>query len=52
VASLILSQLEYGNAMLAGLPRYLLDKLLQSVQDVAARVIFLPRKYDYVTPLL
>ena len=51
VASLVLSRLDYGNATLAGLPRYLLDRL-QSVLNAAARVIFSARKYDHVTPLL
>ena len=51
VASLVLSRLDYGNATLAGLPRYLMDRL-QSVLNAAARVIYSARKYDHVTPLL
>jgi len=51
VASLVLSKLDYGCAMLAGLPATLLDRL-QSVLNAAARLIYGRRKYDHVTPLL
>jgi len=49
--SLVLSRLDYGNAVLAGLPRYLLDRM-QSVLNAAARLVCSARKYDPVTPLL
>ena len=38
VTSLVLSSLDYGSATLAGIPKYLLDRL-QSVLNAAARVI-------------
>ena len=49
--SLVLSRLDYCNAVLAGLPRYLLDRM-QSVLNAAARLVCSARKYDPVTPLL
>ena len=51
VVSLVLSRLDYGNAVLAGLPNRQLDRL-QSVLNAAARLIFSKRKFDHVTPLL
>jgi len=51
VVSLVLTQLDYGSATLAGLPAHLTDRL-QSVMNAAARLIFSSRKYDHVTPLL
>ena len=51
VVSLVLSRLDYGCATLAGLPAYLIDRL-QSVLNAAARLIYLSRRYDHVTPLL
>jgi hypothetical protein len=51
VASLVLTRLDYGNATLAGLPGYLLDRL-QSVLNAAARLVCSARKYDHITPLL
>ena len=51
VTSLVLSRLDYGNATLAGLPDYQLNRL-QSVLNAAARLIYSVRKHDHVTPLL
>jgi hypothetical protein len=51
VVALVLTRLDYGNATLAGITGQLLAKL-QSVLNAAARLIFLSRKYDHVTPLL
>jgi hypothetical protein len=51
VVALVLTRLDYGNATLAGLPGKTLAKL-QSVLNAAARMIFLSRKFDHVTPLL
>jgi len=48
---LVLSRLDYGNATLAGLPAYVISRL-QSVLNVAARLVFSLRKYDHVTPIL
>jgi hypothetical protein len=51
VVALVLTRLDYGNASLAGLTGQVLFKL-QSVLNAAARLIFLARKFDHVTPLL
>ena len=51
VVALVLTRLDYGNASLAGLSGQVLFKL-QSVLNAAARLIFLARKFDHVTPLL
>jgi hypothetical protein len=51
VVALVLTRLDYGNATLAGLADQSLVKL-QSVLNAAARLIFLSRKFDHVTPLL
>jgi len=50
-SSLVLSQLDYGNATLAGIPSYLLQQL-QSVTNSAARLVFSSSRYDHITPLL
>jgi len=51
VVVLVLTRLDYGNVTLAGLANLLLVKL-QSVLNAAARLIFVSRKFDHVTPLL
>jgi hypothetical protein len=51
VVSLVFSRLDYGNAVLAGLPKHLLDRL-QSVLNAAARLVSSSRKYDHITPVL
>ena len=51
VCSLILSRLDFSNALLSGLPVSLLDKL-QAVQNNAARLVMRKSKHDHVTPLL
>ena len=51
MVSLVLSRLDYGSATLAGLPGHLLSRL-QSVLNAAARLIFVARRCDHVTPLL
>ena len=51
IISLVMSRLDYGNAMLAGSPSYMFDKL-QSVLNAAARLIFSKRRFESVTPLL
>jgi len=50
VVPLVLTRLDYGNVTLAGLANQSLVKL-QSVLNAAARLIFLSRKFDHVTPL-
>ena len=51
VVALVLTRLDYGCTVLAGLPARQLDRL-QSVLNAAARLIFGARKYEHVTPLL
>ena len=51
VVSLVLTRLDYGSALLAGLPSNLLAKM-QSVLNAAALLVFSVRKYDHVTLLL
>ena len=51
VVSIVLSRLDYGNATLAGLPGYLIDRL-QSVLSAAARLVNPVGKFEHVTPLL
>ncbi|KAK6178617.1 hypothetical protein SNE40_013367 [Patella caerulea] len=51
VRCLILSKLDYANALFYGLPDYLLNKL-QTVQNCAAKLVKRKKKYDHVTPLL
>ena len=51
VTTLVLSCLDYGSATLAGIPKYLLDRL-QSVLKEAGCLIYGPHKYDSVSPLL
>jgi len=50
VTALVLSRIDYGNVMLAGLPTRQLCRL-QFVLHAAARIIFSARKFDHVTPL-
>jgi len=51
VVAIVRTRLDYGNVTLAGLANQSLVKL-QSVLNAAARLIFLSRKFDHVTPLL
>ena len=51
VHGLVISKLDYANAILYGLPDNVV-KQLQHVQNGAAKVIFQKRKYDHVTPIL
>ena len=51
MVSLVLSKLDYCNALLTGLPDFYIDKL-QRIQNCAAKVIFKKKKFDHVTPLL
>jgi len=47
----VLSRLDYGNAVLVGLPTYLVRRL-QSVLNAAARLIYCMRSADHVTDAL
>ena len=51
VTSLVLSRLDYCNALLSGIPQQLIDKL-QKVQNCSARLIFKTSKCTHVSPLL
>ena len=51
VNAFVISRIDNCNALLAGLPDSLFLRL-QSLQNAAARLIFLKRKSDHVTPLL
>ena len=51
VSSLVISRLDYGNALLYGTNNNIISKL-QRVQNTAARLITRKRKYDSITPVL
>ena len=51
VVILVLSRLDYGSAVLVGLPAYLVRRL-QSVLNAAARMIYRTRSADHVTDAL
>jgi hypothetical protein len=45
------SKLDYGNALLYGIPATLLNKL-QLIQNTAARIVTRTGKYEHITPVL
>ena len=49
--ALVHSHIDYCNALLVGLPKYLIQKM-QMVQNTAARVLCRIGKYDHTTPTL
>ena len=51
VHALVTSRLDHCNALLYGLPDYLIQRL-QYVMNVAAKVTICKQKFDHVTPLL
>ena len=51
VHAFVTCRLDNGNALLYGLPKYLIAKL-QVVLNCAARLILCKEKYDHATPLL
>ena len=51
IQSLVLSRLDYCNALLAGSPDCYLRKL-QSIQNIACRIICRLRKYDHVSTFM
>ena len=51
VNSFVVSKIVYCNSLLAHLPAYQLEKV-QSIVNYAARLIYVRRKHDHVTPLL
>ena len=52
VHAFITSKLDHCNSLLYNVPRYVIVKKLQSVQNAAARLITGSRKYDHITPIL
>ena len=50
IRALVVSKVDYCNSLLAGAPGRLLDQL-QSVLNVAARLIFSARKREHIAPL-
>ena len=51
IHAFISSKLDYCNSLLYGIPKYLVCRL-QRVQNTAARIVTLTRKYDSITPIL
>lgn len=51
INSLVTSRLDYGNSLMYGINKHLLNKL-QKVQNTAARLITRTKKFDHVTPIL
>ena len=51
VVALVHSRLDYGNAVLVGIPAYLVHRL-QSVLNVAAQLIYHLRPHDRITDVL
>ena len=51
LCAFVLSHLDYCNAMLAGSPNHVIEKL-QKIQSHAARLVFRCSKFDRATPLV
>jgi hypothetical protein len=51
VNALVTSKIDYANAILYGVPDYLL-KRLQLIQNNAARLVLRKKRHDHITPLL
>jgi len=50
VTSLVLSRLDNGNAILAGIPQHI--RRLQSVMNATARLNYSLSRFEHITPLL
>ena len=51
VHAFVTAKLDSCNSLLYGLPQHLISRL-QSIQNTAARVVTLARKFDHITPVL
>ena len=51
IHAFVTSKIDHCNSLLFGIPIHVLNKL-QSVQNAAARLVTLSRKYDHITPML
>jgi len=51
VHAFISSKLDYCCSLLYGLPKHMISSL-QSVQNTAARIVTLAKKFDHITPVL
>ena len=51
IQSLLMSRLDYCNAILIGIQQDLIAKL-QQLQNSAARIVSRTRKYEHITPVL
>ena len=51
VRAFVSSKLDYCNSLLYGLPKHTISSL-QSVQNTAARIVTLTKKFDHITPVL
>jgi len=50
IAALVLTKLDFGNATLAGIPSFQLNRL-QAVMNAAARLVFQSSRHDHITSL-
>jgi len=51
VAALVLTKPDFGNATLAGIPSFQLDRL-QAAMNAASRLVWKASRYNHTTPLL